>query len=298
MKNLLLIAGVLCSTLIFGGCNTSGEKEENKNSSDEAKEQTTEALGEKEASVEVSEQYVNTSEASQASEDTPSSEATKDKEPFDYLDKLEVDEDIVVKYNSASSEVFNKNVTELKKDDPFYPEYPESPAGGNIKLLKTQIAPGGSYYYVVFSWGPSADPAFLFYEEGTLDKLAFSFSGMRLFIPGNGNLYVDGHSNNLFNTRLKWKLVNGDAVEVEQPFYFVGLKSETRKPAKIYKTEQLSEVVASMPENYSVEVLINKPGTNLFLVRTDFGLCGWLEISGEDAFGGLNLIEGLYYAGD
>ena len=297
MKNLYVIAGVLCSSLLIGGCNASTQKEENRNSSDEVAEQVTEIVNVKDNSEELPEQSANATEASQLSE---SSKVKKDSEPFDYLESLVLDYDylkLVVKYPSGSTTIYNKEVSDLDEDDPFY-YGGEGPDMTDVKLLKTKISPSGPDYYVVSSMGPSADPSFSIYEEGSFDNPVLRAYATHLFIPGNGNIYASGHTSNYFNTRKKYEFNNGQFVEAKQPFYYVGLKSKTRKPAKIYKSEQLEEVVAFMPKDYSVEVLVQKPGTNLFLVRTDFGLCGWIEISGEDAFGGVELIKGLHFAGD
>lgn len=286
MRKLLLF--ILVVSILLTGCNSAA------NTGDKEPENV-----ERKAPEGTKKKTVTTSKAvdvKKVSHKMP--EALSKTTPFDYLSKVVVDEEdgILVKYNPASTEVYNKKVSDLDPNDPFYPDE-EDPGMGNVKLIKTQIKPGGSYYYVVFSWGPSADPAFIFYKQGATDKMVFSLSGERLFIPGNGNIYIDGHTNNLFNTRKKLKLVNDELVEIKQPFYYVGLKSQTMKSAKLYESEHLRNVIANLPEGYSVEVLINKPGTDLFLVRTDFGLTGWLKL-GQNAFWGNEVIKGLYFAGD
>ncbi|PWD98648.1 hypothetical protein [Marinilabilia rubra] len=277
-----LIAGMV----ILSSCNSAGKPDQNKTGNIESEV----------AETSEPKQPAMQAYAAEKPETSSSNQASESQEPFDYLEKTEVDDGILLKYNPSSTEVFNTKVTELPQSDPFYPQE-EGPGMGNVKLVKTRIKPGGSYYYVMFSWGPSADPSFMFYEEGNTDKVAFYLSGKRLFIPGNGNVYVDGHTNNMFDTRRKLKLVNGSLNEIKQPFYYVGLKSKTLKPAKLYQSEKINKVIASLPEDYSVEVLINKPETDLYLVKTDFGMTGWLKL-GENAFYGNEIIEGLYYAGD
>jgi hypothetical protein len=216
-------------------------------------------------------------------------------EPFGYLSKVEVDKaaDIYIKYNSENTEVYNKKVKELPESDPFFPE--GGPSMNNIKMLKTKIEPSGKNYYVVFSYGPSADPSFMFYQQGNFEQPAFTISALQVFIPGNGSLYSSGHTNNLFNTRKKYQVHNNTLKEIEQPFYYVGLETQTSAPVKLYASEQLNDVIANLPADYDMEVLINKKGTNLFLVKTKFGLTGWVK---AEMCGLRTQIDGLDYAGD
>jgi hypothetical protein len=57
-----------------------------------------------------------------------------------------------------------------------------------------------------------------------------------------------------------------------------------------------------LPKGYEVEVLLAEPLTKdyetdlLFLVRTDFGLVGWLRLENEDMFGGV--LTELFFMGD
>lgn len=239
---------------------------------------------------------------SPAKDESPRGEASdqdSDNETFDYLEKIVISESyggISVKYNSASTEVYNKNLGELPESDPFHPA--NGPQNHGMKVLKTQIDPSGNEYIVVFSEGPSGDPTFYFYEADNPENSAFYLMCLKLYIPGNGSLYVSGHTNNHFNMRKKYQVQNNELVEVEQPFYYVGSKTNMLKPAKLYKTEQLSEVIANLPENYSVEVLVNKPGTNMFLVKTDFGLTGWLQVPNKFLWRGNQMFEDIYIAGD
>lgn len=293
MKQLNLSAIVLCGILLVAGCNTTGAKE------GEAQETAEPADSKTESSAEVNEVAES---ALQNGGKAQSTLDISDKESFDYLEKLTVFESdnmtTVVKYNASQVEVFNKNVSDLPEDDPFY-YGEEGPSLNNIKVLKTRISPSGPYYYVIFSTGPSADPSFIFYKEGAYEKSAFYVMALKIYIPGNGHIYAEGHTNNTFNKRRKFTLSNGEFVEAEQPFYYVGLKTRTLKPVKLYKSKSLSRVIASLPADYSVEVLINDPeNSSLFLVKTDFGLTGWIEIPGEYMFGGNELIKGIYYAGD
>ncbi len=217
-----------------------------------------------------------------------------DNEPFDYLKKIIIDknEGVFIKYNSASTTVINKDCSELDKNDPLY--YEENMMG-NTKMIKTQISSKGDFYNVVFSWGPSADPSFSFYKDGEKEAIAY-ISALKLYIPGNGNIYVSGHTNNEFNTRRKFTLKNGKFVETTQPYYYVGLKTTTLKAITLYENENLTNKVAFLPKDYNIEVFLKKKGTSLYLIKTDFGLTGWTKV--ENSMRGNETIKGLFYAGD
>lgn len=293
MKQLYFMAVALFSILLVASCNTSGAKDEKTQETAEPAAPKTESSAEENKVAKTAPQKV---------EEIQSTSTSSDDEPFDYLENLTVFErdymTTEVKYNASQTKVFNQSVSELPEDDPFY--YGEGgPSVMNVKVLKTKISPSGLDYYLIFSPGPSADPSFVFYKEGVYDKAAFNIMGLKVYIPGNGNVYVEGHTNNAFNKRRKFTLSNGEFVEAEQPFYYVGLKTRTLKPVKLYKSRNLLEVIANLPADYSIEVLINDPeNSSMFLVKTDFGLTGWIEIPGEYMFGGNELIEGIFYAGD
>ena len=223
-----------------------------------------------------------------------SNNQTTDNEAFDYLEKLNVGNgsEVFIKYNPASTTVINKTLSELDKNDPLFIN--DDMSMDDIKLVKTKISSNGDSYNVVFSWGASADPEFLFYKDGT-DTPIFSVAALNLYIPGNGNIYTAGHTNNYFNIRKKFTFKNNKFVEAEQAFYYVGLQSKTLKAITLYKSESLRTSIANLPADYNVEVLINKQGTNLYLIKTDFGLTGWTKLPMEY---GNPTIEGLFYAGD
>jgi len=236
---------------------------------------------------------VETSETNNNEVKVTTNNEIDDTEPFDYLEKLIVDGDVFVKYNSASTTVINKSISELDKNDPLY--YEDEMGMGGTKLLKTKISSDGDYYNIVFSWGPSADPEFSFYKDGQKEAI-FYVAGLNLYIPGNGSIYVSGHTNNNFNERKKFTLKNGEFVEAPQAYYYVGLKTKTVKAITIYKNDNLTGSVANLPKDYSIEVLINKQGTDLYLIKTDFGLTGWVK-TGPVNYGD-GAIDGLFYAGD
>ncbi|HTO35730.1 MAG TPA: hypothetical protein VLZ72_05800 [Flavobacterium sp.] len=152
-------------------------------------------------------------------------------------------------------------------------------------------------YLLSFTMAPSADHAFSFFKKNG-DKYDYSFSilGKQIFIPGNGFIYVSGHTNNWFNKRRKYKIQEGEISEIEQPHYYVGLKSVTIRPIVLYSDKNENNEVAHLPSNSRVEVVASESQNNqeYFLIKTSFGLLGWWKLDHfyEPA------INGLFFNGD
>lgn len=156
-------------------------------------------------------------------------------------------------------------------------------------------------YLVMFDHGPSEDPSFaLFRIQG--DKLVplkdekgedFWVAGLDLILPGHGSFYVAGHTNNMFDMRRKFTVDGGVVREVKQPFYFVGLDSETTEDINLYASTRLDKAVAFLPQGTKVSVLLNQG--DYYLLKTNFGLVGWIKVA-EYAYE--TPIKGLRYAGD
>ncbi len=215
-------------------------------------------------------------------------------EPFSYLKKLDInsEEGIYIKYNAQFAEVFNMSISELPNSDPLRQSYGHE--FGDIKLLKTRLQNGSATeYYVVFSYGPSFDPEFRFYRDDNLSEPAFSIYALKLYITGAA-IYSAGHTNNYFNMRRKFVVQQNKLDEVEQPFYYVGLKTKTLKPIKL--SDNNGKVVATLTKDYNIEVLIYDGEQKKFLVSTEFGLTGWVLL--KDVGIMPYSIDKLYYNGD
>lgn len=151
-------------------------------------------------------------------------------------------------------------------------------------------------FLIRYDSGPSADPGFLVFriQKDSLIQLTYSIFGLALVIPGDGFIYVDGHTNTMFNTRRKF-LVSRDTVkEISQPFYYVGLDSKTSEELHIYSDFSQTNEVAIIPRGSPTHVLLNQG--RYYLLRTQFGLVGWVKLPVTGA--GKTPIEGLYYVGD
>lgn len=150
-------------------------------------------------------------------------------------------------------------------------------------------------YRIYFSPGPSEDPVFIIHKKTKPEwtNLA-TLSGKKLYILGNGTLFTSGHTNNMFDMRRKYQVGKDSITEVLQPFYYVGVKSKTLRPAVLYRSQEMKEIIAHLPKNYAVEILLNQG--EFYLVKTTFGLTGWLRLSGDQREN--RVFSEIFFAGD
>ena len=222
---------------------------------------------------------------------------------FEHLSTLQIKGyfTYTIRFDSTVTNVLNERIDE---------EY-----GGclTVKAITTRLSQTSkSEYLVIFCEGMSVDPFFEIYRiVGEKQEIDSSFqiyaiinetkrkiggiSGLEIVIPDNGHVYVSGHTNNMFNMRRKFTLKDNQLEEIKQPFYYVGLVTETTQSVNLYADISSKEIVAQLPAGYGVEVLINK-GNN-YLIKTPFGLTGWISIP-FGTFSEQTPIKGIYFAGD
>lgn len=211
---------------------------------------------------------------------------------FSKLKKLDVAYsragDVGVLYNEAITEVINKELTE------------EEHGLQITRAIRTKIdAQENTSYIVDYDEGFSVDPGFTIYrEDGKKLTLIESFSGLQLIIPGNGNIYVSGHTNSMFNVRRKYKLTGSSFTEVRQPYYYVGVESVTNADITLYESTDMAKEVAKLSKGTKITVLLNKG--KYYLIKTPFGLTGWYYMSHEYPIGvhEKSELEGIYFNGD
>jgi hypothetical protein len=221
--------------------------------------------------------------------------------PFRGLEKLDFSGGTIY-YNPDIAEVINKLHRNLDPADPLFDS--TSAMADDPILIKSPITFDGDQKFIIaFSWGPSDDFSFDIYRDDDEKTWAGWMNGHIMYVPGNGYVYAEGHVNNCFNHRKKYKFQNGEFVEAPQAFYYVGLKTYTTAPIKLYSDTTYTEIVATLVENQPVEVLIadfnDDPRSNDghdYLIKTPFGLTGWLRVI--DCYPRVWGIKGLYYAGD
>lgn len=193
--------------------------------------------------------------------------------------------DVTIFYADALSIVLTAPHPEAKEAD--------EQGIGLDRPLRTQLLGAGKGYFTVdCNSGMSADPNCTVFQETREGlKEVFGSGGLRFAFPGNGSIYVDGHTNTMFNLRKKYEWKAGKFIEVKQPFNYVGLESKTTENISIYSDKGMKDVVATLPKGSSVTVLINDG--DYYLLKTPFGLVGWFRSDRYSV-----PIEGIFIAGD
>ena len=209
--------------------------------------------------------------------------AKENNDSFSHLDKLQLTSDnnnIIIRYDKKISEIINKKAKHSE-----------------TRLIKTKIDKEQDVSYIIdFSPGPSVDPMFIISRslEPNLIKIGV-VSGLEIVLPGDGFFYVRGHTNNMFDERRKYSIRDNKIVEIEQPYYYVGLETTANSDITIYSDLTMEKSVAFLSENTKFTVLINKG--DYYLIKTPFGLTGWTKVKTEHRPQKM-MINGLIYKGD
>jgi len=165
-----------------------------------------------------------------------------------------------------------------------------------IIVMQTKLtADSGQQFLVVYDEGPSVDPTFMIYLGHQLQgEPALEVFALTLILPGNGQVYAAGHTNNMYDQRRKFVFANRTFQEAVQPFYAVNVSGQLDAPVTLMAERGNSARVGFLPAGSNVDVLLNKD--DWYLLRTPFGLTGWARIDPSPAPG--SPVIGLYYAGD
>ncbi len=220
---------------------------------------------------------------------------------FSNLTRVSIDStyNVFFAYDKKYTRLINKPCFLLDKNDPFYCDK-DSVYVDWIIVAKFKNENTKDSSTIVYSQGMSADPAFTI--TGSNDKRIKDISCLEFYINGSGTIYTSGHTNNMYDRRRKFQMQNDTIIEIIQPFNYIGLKGKTLKAITLYKDKIGNEIVAQLPKDYEIEILLADGATpdfdldTNFLVKTDFGLVGWLRLKGDDTYGGI--LKDLYYAGD
>ena len=209
-------------------------------------------------------------------------------EPFPGLRKIEYKDyfPVTISYDPQITEVVNKPLN-------AGPEHEGEPLV--TRALKTRIDREKSEeVFIDFDPGPSVDPSIVVTRVGSAEPAGY-IAGLDFYIPGTGAIYASGHTNTMFDVRRKYVLQGDKLVEVKQPFYWVGLESKAKKDLVLYSGKDGKETVARLPKGSALTVVLSE-GENWYLIKTPFGLVGWLKIEGYSQEA--DTIEGLYFRGD
>lgn len=243
------------------------------------------------AQTEVKETIAPTHEQSKAVEvttvesisdkDEPSAKERFDFTHFEELKTLTISKTVVVKYNPKETKIINKEAGKLPKDHPLY----DGEFGFyDMIIMEFKLDVNNSESYLLrHTWGPSNDPSFSVHTASD-GKCVGSVHGTQIFIPGNSSVYGQGVENACFNLKQKYAFINNKLEAVSQPYYYAGLKTKTQKTIKLYSDDAMTNVLATIPPKYDVEVLMaaadQKGGASMdkFLIKTSFGLVGWATV--------------------
>ena len=163
-----------------------------------------------------------------------------------------------------------------------------------VEVLRTRLGESPQWYRVVYSEGPSVDPEFIIYSEtGGKQREVFREFGLSLRLPGDGFVYVSGHTNDFFDKTRKFAVGPEGAVEVKQPFYFVGITTTALEDLDLIDSTASSNVVATVAKGEKVMVVLNQG--DFYLVRASNGLVGWVSLKQN---GTATQFEDINYAGD
>lgn len=206
-------------------------------------------------------------------------------------------------YDSVTFTYIGKELQKLPKTDVCY-DAENNDEYTLIGSYKSALMKEG--VNILFTPGASADPQFRISDAK--NKVLWEQVADEMSINANGTIYTAGNTNKMFNERRKYQLSDNKVVETLQPFCYVGVKGKLLKPVKLYTQKEGGSVVANLPADYEIEVLLaeddypkDEYGEGLpmnYLARTAFGLVGWLRLTAEDVNNSNPVIGGLGYMGD
>lgn len=211
-----------------------------------------------------------------------------------------------IRYDAGISKVINK------VDKSFLSADEE----GLLILIETQIDRNSPIRYLIaYDPGPSDDPGFVIFYKDSKKEISENSSifGLHIVVPGNGNLYLSGHTNNLFDQKRKYQVDNSGAIiEVQQPYYYANIKTELLKDFVLYADKDTQKnKIAQLPKGSKVTVVLMEQDPEYqpeakILLATPYGLCGWVKVPYAQADGTdpnvdvqyTTGIKGLFFAGD
>ena len=135
----------------------------------------------------------------------------------------------------------------------------------------------------VHTAGPSDDDIYMIYwYDGKNIVPMDELSRWPKFL-GNGIVYVNDWEG-FWSPRDKYKLddTTRKLVRIEQPAYYLGIKTKIKTGFKIYLDKDLKSEVALLADNSEIEILLcdmkDKDYFNyLYLIKSSSGLIGWAD---------------------
>lgn len=154
--------------------------------------------------------------------------------------------------------------------------------------------------------GPSNDPMCrLLTDAEQPSSTIFEAPGKEFVFLANGDIYVFGQSDSMYDHRRLFRHDGQRYVEAAQPLRYVGIDGITRAPLALTATRggDAAHALRTLDAGTPVTILLNaadgddENGLNPdFLLKTREGLVGWASIPSKPD--GTTIVEGLRFNGD
>lgn len=154
--------------------------------------------------------------------------------------------------------------------------------------------------------GPSNDPMCrLLADAEQPSSTIFEAPGKEFVFLADGEIYVFGQSDAMYDHRRLFRYDGHHYVEAAQPLRYVGIEGTTRAPLALTATRggDTAHALRTLDAGTPVTILLNatdgddENGLNPdYLVKTREGLIGWARIPSKPD--GTTIVEGLRFNGD
>lgn len=151
-------------------------------------------------------------------------------------------------------------------------------------------------FIVQYNSGGSEDPTFhIKWLDGKKER-EFSIEGTELNFQSSGEILISGHTNNKFSQNRKIVFKNNKLSEVEQPYYYVGIKSKSLIDIDARLTpDEKSDVSFHLKKGEDVEVILSDISQLYFLLKNKEGILGWVLISENQR---PTVVKEIFFKGD
>lgn len=218
---------------------------------------------------------------------------------FPKLTKLELKHEGVRVYYPADKS------TPVKTPPAYLKDYEEAGVYASEPML-LDLGHGLPPLALACDSGPSADPScHLLTKADDPESQIFESAGTDFAFLPSGDIYVFGHSDNLYDHRRLFRYDGKRFVEASQPFRYVGIDGKTTAALSLTadKGGDAKHALITLPANTPLTILLNaasgddENGQNPdYLVKTREGVVGWARIPAKPD--GKTSVDGLYFAGD